>query len=344
MYKFINDYSEGAHPRVLEALVRTNMEQTVGYGEDEYCEEARELIRRRIGRPDADVHFLMGGTQTNLTAIASVLRPHQGVITAASGHINNHESGAIEACGHKVLALASGDGKVTAEAIEEMLDVHFTDPSWEHIVEPAMVYISHPTEVGTVYTLDELTKISDTCRANGLPLYMDGARLACALADGVSDVTIEDIAQLVDMFYIGGTKHGLLFGEALVILNDDLKRGFRPIQKQKGAMGAKGRLLGVQFAELFKNDLYFEIGRHEVETARRLTAGLREAGCEFFADSPTNQVFIILEKEKIARLEAQFGFEFWCRFDAGRNVIRFCTSWATPVEQVDALIAAVKEL
>lgn len=344
MYGFINDYSEGAHPRVLEALIRTNMEQTVGYGEDAYCAEARELIRQRIGREDAAVHFLMGGTQTNLTAIAAALRPHQGVVAAVSAHVNNHEAGAIEACGHKVIALPSPDGKVTAAAVEELLDIYRTDPSWEHIVQPGMVYISHPTEIGTVYTLSELTALSETCRKNGLPLYVDGARLACALGGNVSDVTIEDLARLTDMFYIGGTKHGLLFGEALVILDGALKRDFRSIQKQKGGLGAKGRLLGVQYTELFRDGLYYDIGRHEVDMARRLTAGLREAGCRFFADSPTNQVFIILEKTKIAELEKQFGFEFWCRHDAKSDVIRFCTSWATPPEQVNALVAAVKAL
>ncbi|MBD9017543.1 MAG: aminotransferase class V-fold PLP-dependent enzyme, partial [Coprococcus comes] len=267
MILFTSDYTEGAHPRIIEKLAETNMEQTVGYGEDPYCEEAREAIKKVCEAPEADVHFLVGGTQTNFTVISSILRPFQGVICADSGHINVHETGAVEATGHKVLALPSKEGKITGQQIKEYYDLHWSDESREHIVQPKMVYISHPTEVGTLYTKNELENISTVCKECGLYLFLDGARMGYGLMAPGTDVTLSDIAKYCDVFYIGGTKVGALFGEAVVITNPCLKQDFRYCIKQRGGMLAKGRLLGVQFLELFKDGLYFEISKHAIDMA-----------------------------------------------------------------------------
>lgn len=337
MIRFNCDYSEGAHPAVLNKLIETNLEQTEGYGTDAYCLEAAALIKDSCACPQADVHFLVGGTQTNLTVISSCLRPHQGALAAITGHINTHESGAIEATGHKVLTIPSSDGKLTAAAIQQAVDAHYSDESREHSVQPKLVYISNSTEVGTIYSKAELTEISQTCRRNNLYLYMDGARLAAALCSENNDLTLEDIASLCDVFYIGGTKNGALFGEALVITNDALKEDFRYILKQKGGMLAKGRLLGLQFLALFEDGLYFDMARH----ANALALSIREAclrhGYRMLIDSPTNQQFPILPDDVINDLKKKYEFALWEKTGDGHTAVRFCTSWATRPDDVKAL-------
>lgn len=338
MILFTSDYTEGAHPRIIEKLAETNMEQTVGYGEDPYCEAAREAIKKVCDAPDADVHFLVGGTQTNFTVISSILRPFQGVICADSGHINVHETGAVEATGHKVLALPSKEGKITGQQIKEYYDLHWSDESREHIVQPKMVYISHPTEVGTLYTKAELEDISSICKECGLYLFLDGARMGYGLMAPGTDVTLPDIAKCCDVFYIGGTKVGALFGEAVVITNPCLKQDFRYCIKQKGGMLAKGRLLGVQFLELFKDGLYFEISKHAIDMAMLLKDRLKEKGYEFFMDSDTNQQFIIVEDAKLQEIRQKYGVTYQERYDETHSVIRLCTSWATKEENVKAFL------
>ena len=337
MFNFKNDYSEGCHPRILEALTRTNLEQTVGYGLDEYCADAAAQIKIAIGCETADVHFLVGGTQTNLTAISAFLRPHQCVLAPSTGHINVHETGAIEATGHKVVSRPTHDGKLTAALIQEMVGEH-TD---EHMVRPGMVYISQSTEVGSVYTRAELEAVYACCRKNGLYLYIDGARLACALASDNCDLTLSDLPGLCDAFYIGGTKNGMLFGEALVIVRDDLKADFRFLLKQRGGMLAKGRLLGIQFAELFRDGLYLELGRHANALTQRLQAGLEAKGYPLLQHSPTNQVFLTLTPEQYERFSQLVLFEPWTFLPDGRVTIRLVTSWATAPETVDAFLAAL---
>ena len=337
MFNFKNDYSEGCHPRILEALTRTNLEQTVGYGLDEYCADAAARIKTAIGCETADVHFLVGGTQTNLTAISAFLRPHQCVLAPSTGHINVHETGAIEATGHKVVSRPTHDGKLTAALIQEMVGEH-TD---EHMVRPGMVYISQSTEVGSVYTRAELEAVYACCRKNGLYLYIDGARLACALASDNCDLTLSDLPGLCDAFYIGGTKNGMLFGEALVIVRDDLKADFRFLLKQRGGMLAKGRLLGIQFAELFRDGLYLELGRHANALTQRLQAGLEAKGYPLLQHSPTNQVFLTLTPEQYERFSQLVLFEPWTFLPDGRVTIRLVTSWATTPEAVDAFLAEI---
>ena len=344
MIFFNSDYLEGAHPVVMAKLMETNMEQSIGYSCDPYCDAARQRIREVCEAPEADVHFLVGGTQTNTTVIASVLRPHQGVLTAVSGHINNHETGAIESTGHKVLALPSDNGKITAQQVEEYYLWQQNDESFEHIVQPGMVYISHPTEGGTLYTKAELTELSHTCRKYGLPLFLDGARLGYGLMADGTDVTLPDIAKLCDVFYIGGTKVGALFGEAVVIMNPALKKDFRCIIKQRGGMLAKGRLLGVQFLSLFTDGLYEKISRHADEMAYQIRDIFAEAGYSFLFTSPTNQQYPIMSDAELAILGKDFGYEYWTRVDATHSGVRFCASWATTQEQVDALRKAVKAL
>ena len=339
MIRFECDYGEGAHPRILERLAATNMEQTAGYGEDPHCEAARGYIRELCRMPDADVHFLVGGTQANLTVIAAALRPHQGVIAAESGHINVHETGAIEATGHKVITVPGENGKITAGEVRGVCDSHWRDPTHEHIAQPAMVYISNPSEIGTIYTLAELEEISKVCRKCGLPLFMDGARLGYGLACELCDYTLADIAALCDVFYIGGTKVGALFGEAVVITDAALKRDFRYIMKQRGAMLAKGRLLGIQFEALFEDGLYFEISRQATELAMKLRAACTAKGYPFLVDSMTNQQFPILPNSLIERLKVKFAFSLWQPTDAAHTAVRFCTSWATKEELLDELIA-----
>lgn len=339
MIFFRNDYGQGAHEKVLEALIKTNREATVGYGEDAYCAAARALIRAEIGAPDADVYFIPGGTQTNLLMIGAALRPHEAVLSAATGHINVHETGAIEATGHKVLAIDTPDGKLTPALIDPVLRAHKD----AHMVKPRMVYLSDATELGTIYTKAELEVIYAYCRAQRLYLFLDGARLGSALTAEPNDLTMADIARLTDCFYIGGTKNGALMGEALVITRPELKEDFPYHIKQRGALFAKGRLLGVQFQALFEDKLFYAIGRHENEMAARLKAGLTEAGYRFQADSPTNQLFPLVTEAELSRLREGYAFEVID--DTGALIcIRFVTSWATTAEEVDALIGDMAAL
>lgn len=338
MIQFQCDYNEGAHPLIMQRLVETNMHQTVGYGEDDFCAEARRLIRQACNRDDVDVHFLVGGTQTNATVIAHTLRPYQGVISAVTGHINVHETGAIEATGHKVLAIDSADGKLTAVQIEQAVQAHLHEDGPEHMVQPGMVYISFPTEVGTIYTLGELRDISTVCRRHGLPLFVDGARLGYGLCSPQSDVTLPQLAQLADVFYIGGTKVGALFGEAVVIANQALKRDFRYSIKRHGGMLAKGRLLGIQFATLFADGLYMQISRHAIAQAMRIRQALQALGILFLIDSPTNQQFPIFSNEQLDRLSTKYLFSIWQKVDDHHTAVRICTSWATKPENVDQLL------
>lgn len=344
MIDFSCDYSEGAHPKVLEKLIETNLEQTIGYGEDPYCLRAAQLIKDKCGRQDVDVHFLVGGTQTNFTVIAAALRPHQGAISAVSGHINVHESGAIEATGHKVLALPSADGKLTAAQIQAAYDSHFNDETHEHMVQPRLVYISQSTEVGSIYSRAELTAISETCRQNNLYLYLDGARLGYALCAADNDLDLPALARLCDVFYIGGTKVGALFGEALVICNENLKEDFRYIIKQKGGMLAKGRLLGLQFTALFEDDLYFEMARHADKMAMLIKEACLKKGYDFLTPSTTNQQFPIVPDKVLAKLSEKYVYSFWQKIDDRHSAVRFCTSWATDVNAVQQLIDDIEKI
>ena len=341
MYQFQCDYSEGAHPRILEKMLQTNFEQTVGYGEDQYCAAARQAVRNAIGNDAADVHFLVGGTQANATVISSILRPYQGVICASTGHINVHETGAIEHAGHKVLALPAGNGLLDAGQIRQAMQAHLEEDGPEHTVQPGMVYISFSSETGTVYSLAQLRDISAACREYALPLFVDGARMGYGLAAEGGDVTLQDIASVADVFYIGGTKQGALFGEAVVIVNEALKKDFRYNIKQNGGMLAKGRLLGIQFLTLFEDGLYFELSRHAVSLAMRIRNAFRAKGYDFLVDSPTNQQFPILDNATMERLSADFRFSVWQKIDSDHTAVRFCTSWATRPEAVDALIVAL---
>lgn len=337
MYSLKNDYSEGAHPRILEAFVKTNMEQTVGYGLDEYSEQAKNLIKNLVENTNVDVHFLVGGTQTNQTAIAAFLRPYQAAISAETGHINVHETGAIEATGHKVVTAKTLDGKLTPQLIEEVIQIH-TD---EHMVQPKLVYISNSTEVGTVYNKEELEAIYSYCKENDLYLFLDGARLGAAIASGKTNLTLKDIANLTDAFYIGGTKNGALFGEALVIINDELKKDFRYMIKHHGGMFAKGRILGLQFLELLKDNLFFELAEHADKMSMKLKEGMLEKGYKFAFDSYTNMQFPIMTNEEIARLERNFRFEFIETAGEGKSVIRLVTSWATTKEGVEEFLESL---
>ncbi len=337
MVSFQNDYSEGGHPAILKRLSELCLEQNVGYGLDAHSAHAAELIRKKIGRADADVHFLCGGTQTNMVAIASVLRPFECVIAVDSGHINVHETGAIEGSGHKVYAVPGADGKLTPAGIDLAMKVNVG----EHMVKPGMVYISQTTEIGTVYTKAELSALYATCKGYGLPLYIDGARLGSALTSEACDLTFADLASLCDMFTIGGTKNGALYGEALVILNDALKKDFRYMIKNRGAMLAKGYLVGMEYEVLFENGLYEEIGRHENRMAAILRDALIAKGYEFVAAPVSNQLFPILSGEKIRELGKNFRFEINEELPDGRFVVRFCTSFATSEKQVAALVAAL---
>jgi len=343
MIRFECDYSEGAHPRILQKIIDTNFEQTQTYGEDSYCQKAALLIKDKCGRQDIDVHFLSGGTQTNLTVISAVLRPHQGVISADSGHISVHETGAVEATGHKVLILPGTNGKLTAGQIQAVCDEHARDVNHEHMVQPKLVYISNPTEIGSVYSRSELSAISETCRRNQLFLYMDGARLGYALCAHGNDVDLPVIADLCDAFYIGGTKLGTLFGEALVICRQELKPDFRYIMKQKGALLAKGRLLGLQFLALFEDDLYFDIARHANDMAQLIKEACERKGYHFMIPSVTNQQFPILPDAVLLRLADDFSYSFWEKTDETHSAVRFCTSWATTQEQVKELASAIEQ-
>lgn len=344
MIYFNNDYSEGCHEAVLQKLINTNMEQTSGYGTDGHCAQAANMIRVLCENDDLYVHFLVGGTQTNLTVIDAALRPHQGVLGADTAHVQVHETGAIEATGHKVLSLPTDDGKITASQIDVAVTAHFADEAAEHMVQPKMVYISNPTELGTIYTLTELEAISATCKKHGLYLFLDGARLGYGLTAKGNDITMADLARLCDVFYIGGTKVGALFGEAVVISNPVIGEDFRYLIKQHGGMLAKGRLLGVQFCALLEDDLYFKIAAHANALADRLRETFSNLGYPLLVPGVTNQVFPILPDSLLDKLSNSFSFTEQQRVDETRRAVRFCTSWATTQENVDALCAALREL
>lgn len=345
MIYFNCDYTEGCHPKILERLCETNLMQTIGYGEDEICDAARAKIRAACGRDDIDVHFLVGGTQANATVIASILRPHQGALSAETGHINVHETGAVEATGHKVLALpATPDGKISAAQVEAAYIAHVNDASFEHMVQPKLVYISLPTENGGLYSKAELTALHDVCMRCGLYLFIDGARLGYGLTSPENDVTLRDLCDLCDVFYIGGTKVGALFGEAVVITNPEIKPDFRYHIKQRGGMLAKGRLLGIQFDVLFTDNLYFEISKKAVVQAKRIAAVCMEAGCTFFADSPTNQQFPVFPDAALEKLKEKYVYSYWARVDETHSAIRLCTSWATKDENVEALCSDIRAI
>ena len=337
MLHFDSDYLEGAHPEVLARLVETNLEQTPGYGSDLYCQRAKEKIRAACGCPEAEIHFLVGGTQTNAVVISGLLAPWQGVMAAETGHIATHEAGAIEAGGHKVLPLPHRNGKLSPQDVADWVSRYHQDENHAHMVAPGMVYLSHPTEYGTLYTGEELEAFARVCHDNGLYLYLDGARLGYGLMAEGTDVTLELLARVCDAFYIGGTKVGALFGEAVVFPKPGLIPHFFTLVKQRGALLAKGRLLGVQFDALFTDRLYFRISRHAIEMAQRLKNVLRSKGYPFYLETETNQQFLILDQVKFEQLSRQVSFSFWETLDDGRTVVRFATSWATRPEDVDAL-------
>lgn len=341
MQHFDNDYMEGAHPLILERLVATNMMKSVGYGCDEVCESARRRIREACDAPEAEVHFLVGGTQTNATVIRALLRPYEGVIAADTGHIALHEAGAIEAGGHKVLTIPHQNGKLTAEAVDAYIEAFRRDEAWDHMVWPGMVYISQPTEYGTIYSLAELEALSAICRKWSIPLFADGARLGYGIMAEGADVGLKDLARLCDVFYIGGTKVGAMFGEAVVVPQKGRIPHFFTTIKQSGALLAKGRILGLQFDTLFTDDLYLRIARHAVELATRLREGLTAKGFSTYYSSPTNQAFFVLSAEQLQRLRAVTTFSEWEHLDDGRTVVRLATSWATRPEDVEALLAAL---
>lgn len=338
MLSFTCDYTQGAHPKILERLLETNMEKLPGYGRDCYCESAKEKIRSACECPEAEIYFLAGGTQTNAIVIDSMLKKYEGVIAAATGHINVHESGAIEYTGHKVLTLPAHEGKIRADELETLLKTFWGDQNHEHMVFPGMVYISHPTEYGTLYTKAELEAISSICHSYKIPLYLDGARLGYGLMSHRTDVTLSMISKLCDVFYIGGTKVGALCGEAVVFTRENAPCHFLTLIKQHGALLAKGRLLGIQFDTLFTDDLYFTISRHAIEMAELLKKGFIEKGYSFFLDSPTNQQFIILDNNDLEELQEKVAFEIWEKLDDKHTVVRFATSWGTTAEEIEKLV------
>lgn len=333
MLYFNCDYMEGAHPGILKRLTETNMEHTLGYGSDPYCEAAKEKIRRECKCPEADIFFLVGGTQTNATVIRSYLKPFEGVIAVQTGHINVHEAGAVEAGGHKVLTLPHKEGRMNAQDLQKYLEDFRRDESSSHMVQPGMVYISYPTEYGTLYSAEELRSLKAVCSAYGLPLFLDGARLGYGLMAKNTDVTMETIAKCCDVFYIGATKVGALFGEA-VVFPHKAPKGFFTLMKQQGAVLAKGRLLGLQFDTLFTDGLYYEISRHAIETAMTLKQILQEAGCPLYIDSPTNQQFVVLDADRRKALYGRVSYEVWQELEDGGAAARFATSWATKEEDV----------
>ena len=344
MIYFQCDYTEGAHPLIMEKLMQTNLEQSPGYGYDVYCDSAKAKIRKACGIENVDVHFISGGTQTNLIAIASMLRPYEAVISAVEGHIACHEVGAIEATGHKVIAITSEDGKISAEQVRFYCNDFETSPDRDFMVKPGMVYISYPTESGTLYTKQEIIDIRKVCDEYNIPLYIDGARLGYGLASAKCDITLPEIAELCDMFYIGGTKCGAYIGEALVIVNDKYKPCYRGLIKQRGAMLAKGRLMGIQFDTLFTDGLYFDICKNAVKQAMRIRKAFEDVGVPIWGSSFTNQQFPIMTKAQLDRFEGKFAYEYWGKYDEDRTIVRFCTCWATKDENVDALIETIKTL
>ncbi len=338
MLSFENDYIQGAHEEVLKRLVETNMEPVSGYGSDPYCESAKKKIREALKCPEAEIFFLVGGTQTNQVVIASLLQSYEGVVAAETGHVSCHEAGAIEASGHKVLTLPHHDGKIDATELGQYLQTFYGDGNHEHMVFPGMVYISRPTEYGTLYTFRELEAVAAVCREYKIPLYLDGARLGYGVASRDTDVSMADIARLCDVFYIGGTKVGALCGEAVVFTHKNMPRHFLTIAKQHGALLAKGRLLGVQFDALFTDDLYIRISRHAIDMAELLKDGFKQKGCRFYLESPTNQQFIVLENEQMETLAKKVKFSFWEKLDERHTIVRFATSWGTTEDEIAKLM------
>lgn len=337
MRYFDSDYLEGAHPAILAKLIETNLEQTPGYGNDKYCESARAKIKAACNCPQAQVYFISGGTQTNATVIDTLLASYQGVIAAQTGHIAAHEAGAVEFCGHKVITLPEHNGKLNAVDVEDYLETFYADESWEHMVIPGAVYISHPTEWGTLYTKQELQKLSEVCHKYDIPLFLDGARLGYGLTSDGTDVTLHDIAQLCDVFYIGGTKVGALLGEAVVITKLNLIPHFFTSIKQHGALLAKGRVLGIQFDVLFTDDLYLKIARNAIDKANKMKEIFKAKQYRFYLETPTNQQFIIMENSKMQELRQKISFSFWAKYDENHTIVRFATSWATTDEAIEEL-------
>lgn len=338
MLYFTNDYSEGCHPEVLDAITKTNLDPQTGYGFDAYTLSAFEKIKKAINKEDAEVYFLTGGTQTNMMVIDTVLKPYEGVISAVTGHVAGHEAGAIEASGHKVLTIKQKDGKIAASDVKDWIDTFYNDANHSHMVHPGMVYISHPTEYGTLYSKKELEELHEVCKEYNIPLYLDGARLAYALAAKTNDVSLEDLARLVDIFYIGGTKCGALCGEALVFTHNNMPSHFLTLVKQHGALLAKGRLNGVQFDALFTNDLYQRLGKNAIDTADVIRNALKEKGYQIFIENPTNQVFVVMDNEQLKTIGEKVVYSFWEKYDDTHTVIRFATSWATRMEDVNKLL------
>lgn len=337
MLSFESDYTTGALPEILKALSETNLVQQPGYGHDIFSDSAKEKIKKACNAPDANVIFLVGGTQTNSIIIASLLRDYEGVIAATTGHIAVHEAGAVEYTGNKVLTVPSYAGKLKASDVRKLVETHYADGSAEHMIYPGAVYISHPTEYGTLYTKEELTELSKVCKEFKMPLFLDGARLGYGLKSLHTDVTLEDIASLTDVFYIGGTKVGALCGEAVVFTHNNMPPHFENFIKKRGALLAKGRLLGVQFDTLFTDDLYYKVSAHAIDMAEKLKDMFADKGYKFFLESPTNQQFIILEDTKLKELEKKVRFSFWEKYDENHTVVRFATSWSTTLEDLEKL-------
>ncbi len=338
MLFFVNDYGEGAHEAILDCLVATNREALPGYGTDKYCESAKAKILDACGCPNGAVYFLVGGTQTNMTVIDAMLAKYEGVVAAETGHVSVHEAGAIEFTGHKVLTIPAEAGKISADALRQYVATFYEDGNHDHMVFPGMTYISHPTEYGTLYTKAELEAIRDVCHEFNMPLFIDGARLGYGLMCKDTDVTLKDIGAIADAFYIGGTKIGALCGEAVVFTKNKGPKQFLTIVKQHGALLAKGRLLGIQFDTLFTDDLYLRIRAHAIETAAVLRQAFKDKGYRFYLETPSNQIFIILENQKMEELAKEVAFSFWEKYDDNHTVVRFATSWATRMEDVEALI------
>ena len=337
MISFENDYNTGAHPKIIEKLTTTNLEPHSGYGDDKYTKRAKEKIKKICGIKNAEVELLVGGTQTNATVISTMLNDDEGVIAVDSGHINVHEAGAIEFTGHKVLTIKGKDGKLDAKSIKKYMENFYNDRTYLHMVIPGMVYISHPTEYGTIYTKKELKEISEVCKTYKMPLYIDGARLSYGLMSKKSDMSIKDIAKYADVFYIGGTKVGALFGEAVVFTKNNRPKNYITSIKKRGALLAKGRLLGIQYDTLFTDNLYFEIGRHAINMAEELKKVFKEKKYKFYIDSPTNQQFVIMKKEKAKNLKRHVAFGVWEEYDKNHVVVRFVTTWSTTIEDINEL-------
>lgn len=339
-YLFFDDYSEGAHPRILEALARTNLQQEPGYVMDSFAIEAAEFIRERFGSPDAGVHFVSSGTQANLAVLSAILKPWESVIAAETGHISTHETGSIEATGHKVNTVKGHDGKVTPAEIQDVVEMH----DFDQMVVPRAVYISQSTELGTVYSKTELAALSEKCKEHGLYLYVDGARLGAALASPACDLDPKTLATLVDVFYIGGTKNGALIGEAIVIVNPELKDHFRYNLRQRGGLLAKGRAVSIQFLELFRDNLYFDIAKDANALAKELSGGIKDCGYQLCVETTTNQVFPIFPNTVIERLQQDYGFHVWEKFDAQSSIVRLVTSWATEKDAVCEFLITLRTL